>query len=128
MDFGKAVKAYTNLRSARADVRKDFDARDGELKSAQEKIEAYLLNYLNENNMASVKTDNGTFYRQEEIKPSCQDWSAFYAWIKEHDAFDALEKRVTKTFVKSYMEENDGSTPPGVSVYRENVVRVRRNP
>lgn len=128
MDFSKAVKAYTNLRAARADVRKDFDARDGELKAAQEKIEMYLLNYLNENGMASVKTDNGTFYRQEEIKPSCQDWSAFYAWIKENDAFDALEKRVTKTFVKSYMDDNDGTPPPGVSVYRENVVRVRRNP
>lgn len=128
MDMTRAVKAYTNLRDARSSLRKDFDAADAVLKENQTKIEAVMLDFLNSNGMSSVRTDAGTFYKQGDIKPACQDWSSFYDWIKEHDAFDALEKRVTKTFIKSYMDENEGSLPPGISVYREFAVRIRRNP
>ena len=47
--------------------------------------------------------------------------------MKQNDAFDALERRIKKTFVSEYMENNGGAIPPGVSVYRQYAVRVRRN-
>jgi len=127
MDLNKLTKAHLRIREARSKIKKEFDEQDASLKAQQEKLESIMLAHLNETNVGSVRTDSGTFYRQEEITPSGADWDAFYRWITEHDAFDALERRIKKTFIKEYMEANEGAIPPGVNVYREYVVRVRRS-
>lgn len=126
LDLGKVTRAHINIRDARAGLKRDFDASDAELKAAQERLEAEMLRHLNTHGMDSVRTEAGTFYRQEDIKPSGSDWQALYDWIKEHDAWDALERRIKKTFIAEYMEAHQGSLPPGVSVHREFVIRVRR--
>lgn len=126
MDTTKMAKAYIKLRDARTELKREFEGKDSELKAKQERIEAEMLKFLNANEMDSVKTTAGTFYRQEEVTPTGSDWDAFYKWVAQNDAFDALERRIKKTFIKEYMEMNGGAIPPGVSVYREFVVRVRR--
>lgn len=125
-DMNRVTRAFINVRDARSALKKQFEDADADLKDVQLKIEGAMLNHLNTHGIGSVKTEAGTFYSQEEIMPSCQDWSAFYDWIKEHDAFDALERRVKKTFVKEFADTHDGNLPPGVSIVREKVVRVRR--
>jgi hypothetical protein len=50
----------------------------------------------------------------------------FYVWIKDNDAFDALERRVKKSFIATYMEDNKGELPPGISVMQEYTVTIRR--
>lgn len=126
MDVTKLTTAYVNLRDARKKLASEYQQQDNELKAKQELIETEMLRFMNDSNMDSVKTPAGTFYRQENLRPSASDWDAFYAWIKKNDAFEALERRVKKDFVKNYMDENNGDLPPGVSVYREFVARVRR--
>jgi hypothetical protein len=126
LDVNAVTAAYIKIRDARTDAKRVFEAEDDRLKAAQERLESVLLSHLNIHGMETVRTEAGTFYKQEEIKPSCADWTAYYAWIKENDAFDGLEKRVGKTFIKDFMEAHDGMLPPGVSVHRESVVRVRR--
>lgn len=126
MDFIRITRAHINLRDARSELKKKYEADDKDLKEAQGKIEAAMLDHLNKNGMDSVRTEAGTFYRQEEITPSASDWSALYDWIKDNDAWDALERRIKKTFIKEYAETHEGGLPPGVSVYREYVMRVRR--
>jgi hypothetical protein len=127
LDLAQVTKAYVNIRDARSQLRKEYEANDDELKIAQTKLEALMLKHLNEHGMESVRTEAGTFYRQEEIIPTCADWNALYDWIREHNAFDALERRVKKTFVKDFLEEHEGMLPPGISVLREYQVRVRRS-
>lgn len=125
-DLGKLTKAFINIRDARDALRRQHDDSDKDLKAAQERIENAMLNHLNTHGMESVRTEFGTFYKQEDIKPSGADWGALYDWIKEHDAWDALERRIKKTFIAEYMEAHQGALPPGVNVHREFVVRVRR--
>jgi hypothetical protein len=127
LDLGQVARAYINLRDARTKLRQDYDAQDASLKEAQAKLDAVMLDHLNKHGMDSVKTAAGTFYRQEEITPSAADWNALYEWIKDNDAWDALERRIKKTFVKEFMEGHNGGLPPGISVFREYVVRVRRS-
>lgn len=126
IDLGQVTRAHINIRDARSKLRKQYDEADAELKAAQEKLEGVMLDHLNRHGMDSVRTADGTFYRQEEITPSASDWTALYDWIKTNDAWDALERRVKKTFIKEYMEGHQGGLPPGISVFREFVVRVRR--
>lgn len=127
LDLGKITRAHINIRDARTKLRQEYEAADKDLKDAQTKLENAMLGHLNAHGMESVRTDAGTFYRQEEITPSASDWQAFYDWIKEHDAWDALERRIKKTFIKEFAEAHGGGLPPGVSVFREFVVRVRRS-
>ena len=125
-DMNRLTKAYVRIRDARSELKKEWETKDAEFKKKLERIEAEMLRFLNETDQNAAKTDSGTVYRQEEITPTGSDWEAFYSWVKEHDAFDALERRIKKTFIKEYMETNGGGIPPGVSVYREYVARVRR--
>lgn len=126
MDVSKLVRAHIRIRDARKELTEEFNRQDRELKAKQETLEAHMLKVMQASNVDTMRTEGGTIYRQEVMKPAASDWDAFYQWVKENDAFDALEKRIKATFVKDYMEENDGETPPGVSAYREFVARVRR--
>jgi len=127
MDLDQIVRVYVKIRDARSAAAKEAKERDAEFKEKLGKLEAVLLNHLNTTHADSVKTSEGTFYAQEDLIPTGSDWEAFYAWVKEHDAFDALERRIKKTFIAEYIETNHGEIPPGVSIYRERVVRVRRS-
>lgn len=126
VDTAKLVKAHINIRNARAELKAEYENKDALLKVKQNKIEAALLAYMNESGQVSGKTPFGSFFKQEEIRPTGSDWGALYEWIKDNDAFDCLEKRITRNFVSQYMKDNNGAVPPGVSVMREFVVRVRR--
>lgn len=120
------AKVYVKMRDKKAELKRAFDEEEGKLKAKMTIIEVEMLRILNAQDANSINTEHGTVIRQQEIKPSCSDWGAFYDWIKEHDAFDALERRVKSSFIKEYMADNDEALPPGVAVMREFVVRVRR--
>lgn len=122
----RLARAYVSIRDARSAATAAHEKADKELKAKQDKIGAVMLGFLAEHGIDSAATEAGTFYRQEELTPTGADWQAFYAWIAKHNAFDALERRIKKTFIRQYMEENANAIPPGVNVFREYVVRVRR--
>lgn len=126
MDVNKMTKAYVKLRDAKLELKRKMDEEIAGFDKKLELLEGQMLKFLNESKMDSVKTPSGTFYRQEEITPTGADWTAFYRWIAENDGFEFLERRIKKTAIKEYMDAHEGGVPPGVNVYREFVVRVRR--
>lgn len=127
MDISSLARAHIRLRDARASLRREYEAQDSDLKNKQEQIEGQMLKHMLETKVESVRTEAGTFYRQEEMTPIGSDWEAFYDWIATNRAFDALERRVKRNFIREYMEEHNGEVPPGISVMKEFVVRVRRS-
>lgn len=126
MDSTKLAKAYVKLRDAKQEIMRVAEDEASKLEAKMELIEAEMLKFMNTNKMSSIATTAGTFYKELDVKPSCSDWTAFYEWIKENDTFEFLEKRVTKTQIKQYMEMNEDELPPGISVHKEYKVRVRR--
>ena len=126
MDYEKLVLAYRNIRDHKQDLNRKHDAVIAELDEKLEKLKGVMLDELNTNNGESIRTAAGTFFRKLEVIPTGRDWDAFYGWIKEHDAFDALERRIKRTFISDYMTNNDGSIPPGVDVFRRYTVEVRK--
>jgi hypothetical protein len=127
MDVDQIVRVYTKIRDERTRQKQLFEEADRALKGKQEKLESVLLQYLQSTGLQSARTGHGTVYVEEEMKPSASDWSAVYAFIADEGAFEMLEKRLTKTFIRSYMDDHDGELPPGVRVHREFAVRVRRS-
>ena len=77
----KLVKAYRALREARSELKAVFDVEDKVLASNQEKINSKLLQHCAENDVTSVKTEEGTFYRKKKVSYWCSDWEEFHKWI-----------------------------------------------
>lgn len=126
VDTKRIVSTYLKVRDAKTALVRAHEEEKAKLDSKLELLEQALLKFLNEHKMDSARAGAATFYKQEDIIPAGSDWDRFYKWVRKEDAFEALEKRIKKTFVKEYMEANDGAIPPGVTVHRTYVVRVRR--
>lgn len=126
-NLAQVVQVFTTIRDARTAKRKAWEEEDLKLEEDQHKLKVLMLQLLNETGAKSINTDYGTVYRSEKIKPSAADWTAIYAWIAANpERFELLEKRLKSTFVKEFMEENEGAIPPGINVHREFEVSVRR--
>jgi hypothetical protein len=119
VDLSKVAETYIKIRDAKAEKKRAFEAEVATLDGQLEKLEGFMLQHLNTHGMDSVRTAGGTFYRQEDIRPNITDDVLFYGWIKDNDAFDALERRVKKTFVSEFMETHEGGLPPpGITARR----------
>jgi hypothetical protein len=126
INMAQVAAAYVKIRAAKSALTAEFETKVAELDGKLQQLEGVMLKHLNTHGMTSVATEGGTFYKQEDIKPSCGDWNAYYQWITENNAFEGLEKRVGKGFIKDFMEAHEGLLPPGINVHREWVVRVRK--
>ena len=122
----KIVKAFLKIRDYRAVQKKAFEAEDEALKEEQDLLQSQLLKYMNETGLKNFGTEYGTVFRSVNIQPTASDWDTFYKWVAENDGFDFLEKRIKKTSVAAYMEQNKGAAPPGVNVLRNYEVTVHR--
>ena len=122
----KLVKAYVKIRDARKDLSDEYEKQDNELKESLEIIEAQLLEACKTMGADSIRTPYGTLSRTVKKRYWTNDWHSFYAFLKEHEALELLEKRVSQTNMSTFLEENPDLHPPGLNVDSRYSVVVRR--
>lgn len=122
----KKVKLYLTLRNAKAAATKEYEARDAEYKTLMTAVENYMLADADKAGVTGFNTPFGTTYTAETKKVSIADDTAFYDFIKEKGDLEFLERRVSVTHVDAYMKLSDGVPPPGLNIFRERVMRVRK--
>jgi hypothetical protein len=125
-DFERMTKVFIKIRDARAKAKKDFELADAALSEQQKTIRVAMLEKMQANGAKSIGTTHGTVYLDEQLKASAEDWMIVHDFIRENNAFDLLEKRISRNAVKQYMEENEGRLPPGISIFKEVDVKIRR--
>lgn len=135
VDAERLTRVFKKMRAARAQLAKDYKQDDDDLKAKMAMVQGAMLKFLLETKQDAAKSSEGVFYKQLEHKAIGSDWGAFYAWVKETDSFDYLEKRIKVTEVVEYMKTHAAvdaegnpvrALPPGVSLNSEWVVRVRQ--
>jgi predicted HNH restriction endonuclease len=126
VNWEKLVTVHQKIKAKYKADQEAWNVKEAKYKGDLEELTNFMQSIMNDEGINSVKTDAGTVFRKAKIIPQASDWGAFYAWVKENDAFDALEKRIKGTFIATYMEENDDALPPGVSVFKKYEVGVRK--
>lgn len=120
------VEEYVLIRDKRKELKKAYEDEDESLDAELTKREIKLLEMLKSVGADSFKTEHGTAYTQDKVRSNCADWPAYWNWIKENDRFDGLEKRVSQGMVSKMIEDGQ-ELPPGISIFSEKVVVVRKS-
>lgn len=118
---------YIRIRDARGDLKRKYERDDEELANQLSLIEQEMLEVCKAVDANSIKTNAGTVIRSVKSRYWTNDWDSMYSFIKEHDAFALLEKRLHQTHMKQFLEENPDVQPAGLNVEREFTVVVRRS-
>jgi hypothetical protein len=126
-DLDKLTAVYLKMRDKRDDMRREAEAREKEIEEQMSIIETEMLEVCKQMNADSVRTPHGTIIRSVKSRYWTNDWDSMYQFIKEHDAFGLLEKRLHQTHLKEFLSENPDTFPIGVNVENSYSVVVRRS-
>ena len=120
-----AIAAYVKLRDKKAQIKAEADTRMKEISEKLIKLEGWIKEKADEQGVTSFRTKHGTAFLTTTDFASVADWDAVLAFIKENDAYDMLEKRVSKTAVRGYIDALQ-NVPPGVNYGTRIEVNVRK--
>jgi len=121
----QVVGTYIKLRRKKEALENQVKADVDAIKASMGKIEAWLMEKADADGVTSFKTTAGTAFVTTTDFANVADWDAVLTFIKSHDAFDMLEKRVSKTAVRAYMDES-GDVPPGINYGTKIGINVRK--
>lgn len=122
----KLVKLFIKTRAAKSAAKKVFDAQEAEFKTIMEACENHMLKRADADGVTGFTTPFGTTYTAETAKISIADDAAFFEFVLAQGDLDFFERRVSSTHVTEYMTKNEGAAPPGLNIFREREMRVRK--
>ena len=119
----KLVKKFVSFRDSISERTKVYEAEVNDLKSAQELIENELLRRAQDEGVEGFTTQFGTTYKSIDMQVSIADDKAFYS---APNAIEMMQRRVSSSAVKKYMEDHEGKVPPGLNVFNQVRMKIRR--
>lgn len=111
LDLGTAIDKLYELRAQRLDAEKAIKA----MKSDELALRVTIKRLLD---AASLEGGRGQIASTSVIhstEPTAKDWPAIYGFIRENDAFDMLQRRLSATAVKDRWES--GIIIPGIEKF-----------
>jgi hypothetical protein len=123
----KLVRVYIKMRDARAALKAKYEAEDLAIKEQMGLVEANLLETCKATGAESIKTAHGTAIRTVQTRYWTGDWAAMHKFIRDHDALDLVERRISQLNMKEFLRENPDVLPTGLNVDHKYTVTVRRS-
>lgn len=126
MNVDTVIAAYIRLRDQRDILVKEQKAVLAPFNEKMYKLQTWLQKQLQDSGQQSAKTPSGTAFLQTDTSVTVEDFEAVLQFIKQHDLWVMLEKRVSKSVVTDFIESNQ-AVPPGVKVTSEISCHIRRS-
>jgi len=123
----RLVKIYIKMRDKHTEMLHEFQEKENQIKEQMSKVKQALLDYCKDNNLESVKTTEGMFYRTVKRRYTTADWGSLNKFILEHQVPDLLEKRIHQGNMEQFLTEHPDLLPPGLNCDAEYSVTVRRS-
>lgn len=124
-NIGDVIRTYMKLRDQKTTIEAEVKERVSDLKTKMEKLEAYLKTQMDAQGLTSFKSDFGTAFLTTTDYANVADWDAVLNFIRDNEAFDMLEKRVSKLAVRGYIDANK-AVPPGITYGTKLEVNIRK--
>lgn len=124
-NVGDVIRTYMKLRDQKAAIEAELKERVADLKGKMEKLEAYLKTQMDAQGVTSFKSDYGTAFLTTTDYANVADWDAVLSFVRENEAYDMLEKRVSKIAVRGYIERFK-AVPPGINYGTKLEVNIRK--
>ena len=125
--FDKLAEAFIKIRDARTAIKSEYEAKDKLLSEQAAVLEQSMLDACKQMGADSIRTPFGTIIRSVKSRYWTNDWDSMYRFIRDHDAFALLEKRLHQSHMKEFLTENPDLQPAGLNVENEYTVVVRRS-
>lgn len=124
-NIGDVIRTYMKLRAQKTSLEASVKDDLAKLKTKMDKLEAYLKVKMDEQGLTSFKSDFGTAFLTTTDYANVENWDKTLQFIRDNEAFDMLERRVSKVAVRGYIEENK-SVPPGITYGTKLEVNIRK--
>lgn len=122
----KLVKVYLKMKAKHDEMRIAYEAEEKKLKTQMDTVKSALLKFCKEQNVDSVRTGEGLFYRTVTVNYWTNNWDAMHKFIVAENAPQLLHQRLHQTNLKEFLEANPDILPPGLNVDSEYAITVRR--
>ncbi len=119
------VRTYMKLRNQKEQIEAETKDRVAKLKEKMVKLESWIKEKADADGVTSFKTDHGTAFLTTTDYANVADWDAVLGFIRQNEAYDMLEKRISKLAVRGYIETNK-AVPPGVNYGTKLEVNIRK--
>ena len=125
LTVAQMIEKYIALRDKKDEIKKQHTKQLEPFNQVMDRLEGMILDQLNQNNLDSMRSENGTAFKSTETSVTVKNWQETFGFIQSNGLWDLLEARVNKTAALSVIEESKAPIP-GVNVTQTTVVRVRR--
>ena len=119
----KLMQAEINMREAIQKLENEIS----DIKAKRDQVQAALNEACRTLNVTSLKTKVGTLTRWLKTRYWTSDWPEMYKFLKEHDALELMEKRISQGNMKDFVANNPDIAPPGLQATNEYTVSILKN-
>jgi len=119
------IATYMKLRYRKEIIEAGIKEEVAIIKAKMEKLEAWIKEQADAQGVTSFKTKHGTAFLTTTDYANVADWDAVLDFVRENDAYDMLEKRISKIAVRGYIDLNK-SVPAGVNYGTKLEVNIRK--
>lgn len=124
-NVGEVIRTYMKLRDQKAAIEGEVKERISGLKAKMEKLESWIKTQADAQGVTSFKSEFGTAFLTTTDYANVADWDAVLDFIRDNEAYDMLEKRVSKIAVRGYIESTK-AVPPGITYGTKLEVNIRK--
>lgn len=121
----QVIEGYMKLRLKKEALEAKVKDELSTISQQMDKLETWLQQQAEAQGVTSFKTPHGTAFLQTVDFANVADWDATLNFIRTNDAYDMLERRVSKSAVRAYIDEHK-QVPPGINYGTRINVNVRK--
>lgn len=125
-DANALITEFIRIRDKRSANKAEYEKADAELKLVLDSLEQKLLGLCKEAGVSGLKTDAGTATKSVKAFYWANDWESMHAFIKENQALDLLERRISQNNMRTFLQAHPDVMPPGLNIDQRYTITVRR--
>ena len=119
-DMNQLIEYYVALRDRKKEIQTKHKEELEPIDAGLMKLEATMQAKLNELGVEKAGGDAGTVFTKTNVSVNVEDWDSVLDYVKSNEAYDVLERRVSKA---AALERGD---VPGLRTTQVKTIQVRR--